>query len=258
MGEYLWERDDDDELTRLRSLESLYDVHTLAVLDRVGVGGGLACAEVGAGAGSVADWLCRRVGPTGRVVAVDVTPTFVARLAHDNMEVRGVDIIEHPLEDGAYDLVHARTLLEHLPCREEVIAGFVAALRPGGALVVEDVVLTGTTAVHPPSELIDRLNDAFAKGFAMSGADLDFGLRLPDALRAAGLVDVQADGHVPIVTSGTPSAHFQTHGLQRQGGLLVEAGLLSEDEVAAGIQIASSPGHTMFAPIMIAAWGRRP
>jgi SAM-dependent methyltransferase len=258
MAEYLWDQGDEDELTRLRSLEALYDVHTLDVLDRLGVGEGWACAEVGAGAGSVTDWLCRRIGPTGRVVAVDITTTFVERLDHGNLEVRRADVVEHPLEEGAFDLVHARALLEHLPAREEIVAQFAAALRPGGLLVAEDVVLTGTTAVHPPSELIERLNDAFAKGFAMSGADLDFGLRLPDTLRAAGLTDVDADGHVPIVTTGSPSAHFQTHGLRRQGGLLVEAGLLSEEDVAAGIDVASSPGHTMFAPIMIAAWGRRP
>jgi SAM-dependent methyltransferase len=258
MAEYLWEQGDEDELTRLRSLEALYDVHTRDVLDRIGVAEGWTCAEVGAGAGSVADWLCRRVGPRGRVVAVDITTAFVERLDHPNLEVRRADVVEHPLEEGGYDLIHARALLEHLPGREDVVAAFAAALRPGGVLVAEDVVLTGTTAVHPPSELIARLNDAFAKGFAMSGADLDFGLRLPDTLRAAGLTDVDADGHVPIVTTGSPSAHFQTHGLRRQGGLLVEAGLLSEEDVAAGIEVASSPGHTMFAPIMIAAWGRRP
>jgi SAM-dependent methyltransferase len=258
MAEYLWEQADEDELTRLRSLEALYDVHTFDVLDRLGVGEGWTCAEVGAGAGSVTDWLCRRVRPTGRVVAVDITTTFVERLDHRNLEVRRADVVEHPLEEGVYDLIHARTLLEHLPARDEVVAAFAAALRPGGVLVAEDVVLTGTTAVHPPSELIERLNDAFAKGFAMSGADLDFGIRLPDTLRAAGLTGVDADGHVPIVTSGTPSADFQTHGLRRQGSLLVEAGLLSDEDVAAGIEAASSPGHTMFAPIMIAAWGRHP
>jgi SAM-dependent methyltransferase len=258
MAEYLWDQGDEDELTRLRSLEALYDVHTFAVLDRLGVGPGWTCAEVGAGAGSVTGWLCERVGATGRVVAVDITPTFVARLDHGNLDVRGADVVAEPLEAGVYDLVHARALLEHLPNREEVVAQLATALRPGGVLVAEDVVLTGTTAVHPASELIERLNDAFAKGFAMSGADLDFGLRLPDTLRAAGLVDVDADGHVPIVTTGTASAHFQTHGLRRQGGLLVDAGLLTDEDVTAGIEVASSPGHTMFAPIMIAAWGRRP
>ena len=258
MAEYLWDQEDEDELTRLRSLEALYDVHTFDVLDRLGVGPGWRCAEVGAGAGSVTEWLCDRVGPTGRVVAVDITTTFLEPLGHGNLDVRRADVVAEPLEAGAYDLVHARTLLEHLATREEVVAQFAAALRPGGVLVAEDVVLTGTTQVHPPSELIERLNDAFAKGFAMGGADLDFGLRLPDTLRAAGLVDVDADGHVPIVTTGTASAHFQTHGLRRQGSLLVDAGLLTDEDVASGIEVASSPGHTMFAPIMIAAWGRKP
>src|SRR5262249_1904756 len=143
MAEYLWEQGDEDELTRLRSLEALYVVHAFDVVARMGVGAGWRCAEVGAGAGSVTEWLCDRVGPTGRVVAVDIPTTFLEPLGHGNLDVRCADVVAEPLEAGAYDLVHARTLLEHLATREEVVAQFAAALRPGGVLVAEDVLLTG-------------------------------------------------------------------------------------------------------------------
>jgi len=38
----------------------------------LGIREGLRCLEVGAGGGSVAAWLCEKVGPTGRVVATDI------------------------------------------------------------------------------------------------------------------------------------------------------------------------------------------
>jgi SAM-dependent methyltransferase len=261
MTEYLWEQTaatEDEELERLQVLQALYDPGTLPRLEAVGVTTGWTCAEVGAGAGSVADWLCRRVGPSGRVVALDLTTRYLAWLQHDNLEVRGADINGEPLEKDTYDLVHARMLLEHLPNREEVVAGFAAAVRPGGLVVAADVVLTGAGATHPPSELIDRLNDAFTKGFAFVGGDMDFGLKLPGAMTAAGLEDVQAVGYVPIAFSGTPSVAFQTLGLLRTAPMLVEAGLLTQDDVEQGLEAVRTPGMTLFAPALITTWARRP
>jgi hypothetical protein len=44
------------------------------VLSRLGVGPGWRCAEVGAGAGSLAQWLAGQVGDTGQVVATALDP----------------------------------------------------------------------------------------------------------------------------------------------------------------------------------------
>src|SRR3954454_13553394 len=60
------------ERDRLDGLTALYDGATIALCAQVGVGPGWRCAEVGAGTGSVAQLLAGRVGPAGRVVAVDL------------------------------------------------------------------------------------------------------------------------------------------------------------------------------------------
>ena len=66
------EADVEDEDTRLRLIEQASDPTTFAHLDRIGVGAGWRCLEVGAGGGSVAAWLGERVGPTGHVLALDL------------------------------------------------------------------------------------------------------------------------------------------------------------------------------------------
>ena len=68
----------DDELARLKLLEALCDPWTFRCLDGIGVRQGWRCLEVGAGAGSVVRWLSERVGSAGRVVAVDLDPSFSA------------------------------------------------------------------------------------------------------------------------------------------------------------------------------------
>ena len=69
------EADVEDEGARLRLIEQASDPTTLAHLDRIGVGAGWRCLEVGAGGGSVAAWLGERVGPTGHVLALGPRPT---------------------------------------------------------------------------------------------------------------------------------------------------------------------------------------
>ena len=60
------------ERERLGHLEAVWDPGTIRQLETVGVGEGWQCAEIGAGTGSIAEWLSHRVGATGHVVATDI------------------------------------------------------------------------------------------------------------------------------------------------------------------------------------------
>src|SRR5262249_46808189 len=116
---------------RLALLEALTDPGTIRHLELIGVAPGWRCWETGGGGGSVAAWLCERVGPAGHVIATDLDTRFLAALRHDNLDVRRHDIVAKPPPEGAFDLVHARALLVHLTQREAVLDRMVAALRPG-------------------------------------------------------------------------------------------------------------------------------
>ena len=239
-------------------MEALYDVGTRRYLEAVGVAEGWRCAEVGAGAGSITQWLSDRVGTSGAVLAIDLDIRFVEPLAErGNVEVRIQDITAEPLEESAYDLVHARAVLEHIPSRDEVVPRLVAALRPGGALVLEDVVIRHPP-FHPPSALWDRVGEAFTRAFELTGADALYGLRLPAAMEAAGVQDVESEARSRVAFSGTPSVDFMALSLEQLGDRFVAAGLLTADEVAQARDEIRTPGRVVLAPMMVAAWGRRP
>jgi tRNA A58 N-methylase Trm61 len=101
---------DEDERGRVRYLEAWADPLTIRHLEEIDVGVGWRCAEVGAGAGSVARWLADRVGPLGSVVATDIDLRFLTDLPA-NVEVRRQDISKEDLEPEIDDLVHCRVLL---------------------------------------------------------------------------------------------------------------------------------------------------
>ena len=69
-----------------------------------------------------------------------------------DLDVRGHRVVTDELDHAGFDLVHARAVLEHLPARDDVLARLVAALRPGGWLLVEDVDLADSPVGTGPAD----------------------------------------------------------------------------------------------------------
>src|SRR5882724_9938718 len=123
---------------RFNALTSLFDSGTIRHFENCGVGSGWQCLEIGGGGGSIASWLAARVGGMGRVVATDIDPRFLKALNHPLVEVWQHNIVSDPLPEAAFDLVHARLVLIHVPQREEVLRRMIRALKPGGWLLSEE------------------------------------------------------------------------------------------------------------------------
>ena len=129
--------DVEDESARLGALTSTRDRRTLRVIDRIGIAEGSTCLEAGAGSGTISRALAERVGPRGRVWSVDQDLRFHEEMPA-NVEVRQLDLAGDDLPIDAFDFVHARAVLQHIPERDEVFEKLAVATRPGGHLLVED------------------------------------------------------------------------------------------------------------------------
>ena len=101
------------------------------------------------------------------MVALDADTRFLDKLGAANLEVWRADVVQEPLPEGAFDLVHTRFLLQHLPERERVLEKLARAVKPGGHLIVFD------SGGAPPVALQDRERfDRFAMAFlAPRGAE---------------------------------------------------------------------------------------
>src|SRR5229473_152461 len=118
-------------------LPTVLDAGTVRHLESLGVGTGWRCLEAGAGAGSIARWLCECVGRGGHVLATDLDTRFVeaALLHRPNGTVLRHDLLRDHLPEASFDLVHARLLLAGLAEPSHGLARLVAALKPGGWLL---------------------------------------------------------------------------------------------------------------------------
>jgi ubiquinone/menaquinone biosynthesis C-methylase UbiE len=133
---YAYDNNDVAAVAHHAALADLLDDRTRTRIEGLLSLEGARCAEVAAGGGSVAHWLTTRVGSKGFVLATDVQPELIGPAA--GLVVLPHDITTNRLPGDAYDLVHARLLLNHLPNREVAVANMIASLRPGGWLLVED------------------------------------------------------------------------------------------------------------------------
>ncbi len=176
---------------RLSVLEAAFDPMTIGNLEEIGVRPGWRCLEVGAGGGSIARWLCDRVGPTGRVTAVDLDTRFVEPDAPANLEIHQCDVTETGVPGGDYDLIHTRAVLLHVPKgRDRIVAEMVEKLAPGGWILHEE----------PDADLLfagesDAWQEAWRSvlpALEQVGVDQRYGRRLPALLVHAGLEDVSA------------------------------------------------------------------
>jgi SAM-dependent methyltransferase len=241
------------EHERLRTLARVVDPATQRTLSRLGVGPGWACCDVGSGAGTVAAWLAAQ---GAGVVAVDVDIRFHGET--EGVEVREADVTTEPLGDAAFDLVHARGLLQHLAEREAVLDAMVAATRPGGWVVVTDVDWVQFDAQDIPEPFATLSAVARQYSVHQHGYDGEWGRRLLGAFQARGLEDVTAEGLTWTMHGGTDSAEWYVGALARAAPLLPPEIFPEGFSVDEAIARARRPDFAILSPMSVTAVGRRP
>lgn len=244
------------EQERLGFLAEARDPKSKGIIERCGIRAGWHCLELGAGAGTLSTWMAEKVGDDGRVMSTDIELRFHAP-ATPNMIVRQHDVTTDPLPRAHFDLVHARAVLQHIPEREDVIDKLTDALKPGGWIVLEDGNFLSFAEQSVP-EAYRPLHEIICTGQTTQWRDPNFGLQLLGALRDRGYVDLDVVGDVWAMRPGEPGGEWWFLALERAGTRLVEAGLMTDDQVRAAIDVVREPGFVMASPLSMAVMGRRP
>jgi len=258
---YLLDNANEKADARMQVLARLYDAPTQLALARTGVTTGWHCLEVGGGGGSVARWLAQRVGPAGRVLCTDINTRIIEGhrgAAPGNLEVALHDIARDPLPQTAFDLVHVRLVLIHVPERELALERMVGALKPGGWLVVEDF----DTASMEPDTRVNQYETplptaAAVRKFLSHSHDGYFGRRLHGRFRTLGLTEVSAEARLVMFDRRNGGAELMRVNFEQLGPDLIAAGLITQRQIDADLATLTGEDFAMPSPVMWSVLGRR-
>ncbi|MFC8717941.1 class I SAM-dependent methyltransferase [Kitasatospora sp. NPDC057198] len=258
-GAYLFDNGSAHAAGQHRCLATWLDPVSVGALRAGGVRPGMRCLDVGTGAGSVALWLAGQVAPGGSVLATDLVPLPVP--VRPGLTVRQHDVVRDELPLGAFDLVHVRLVLSHLPEREAVLARLFAALRPGGVLHLLEFDAEYAPVLTAPDErargLYERYQQAKLRAFRTRGSHQGWGRECAGALARAGFTDVAAQVRIDLLAPGTPQREMQLHNTWHLREALLREGL-TEDELAELRGLFADPRFLACSNVVYAVRGRRP
>lgn len=144
--------------------------------------------DLGSGGGIDCFLAARKVGPTGRVIGVDMTPAMLEKarlnkekLAADNVEFRLGEIEHLPIPDASVDVIISNCVINLSPDKPQVFREAYRVLKPGGFLAVSDIVTDG-----PLPESIKASLSAWA-GCVSGALEVD---EYISAIRTAGFEDM--------------------------------------------------------------------
>jgi 2-polyprenyl-3-methyl-5-hydroxy-6-metoxy-1,4-benzoquinol methylase len=244
--------------TRFNALSTIFDSGTRRRLLNRGLAPGWHCLEVGGGGGSIARWLSERVGAGGRVVVTDIDTRFVEKLKRPNLEVFCHDITRDQLAEQAFDLIHTRMVLIHLPERDDVLRRLVTALKPGGWLVCEEfdgLSLPPDPAVSP-GEAVLKTHEAMRRLNGDRHVDPRCGRLLFGRFRALGLAEVGAEAHLCMVQAGSPFATLLRASYQLRRSAMIDAGYITAEEFDHDLARMEEPEFMTPSPMMWTVLGR--
>jgi hypothetical protein len=150
-------------------------------------------------------------------------------------------------------------LIPWLPDKVLALRRMVAALRPRGVLLDEEPDWV-TIFETPESSALRHVTLAAMRYLeATCPIDTQYGRRLVDDLRAAGLEDVEAEGRCAIVRGGSPpAAHFLRLTIEKFRAPLIGDHRVDEGEFEEALAVLEDPDANVMFPLTVAAWGRRP
>ena len=145
--------------------------------------------DLGAGAGFDAFLAARRVGPSGLVIGVDMTPAMLEKARQNatkagtsNVEFRLGEIEHLPVADASIDVIISNCVINLSPDKRAVFAEASRVLKSGGRLAISDVVATA-----PIPDMLAKSLPAHAA--CVAGAADTWSVK--DMLAAAGFSDIR-------------------------------------------------------------------
>ncbi|NPV04128.1 MAG: arsenite methyltransferase [Syntrophaceae bacterium] len=197
--------------------------------------------DLGSGAGFDCFLAAGRVGKTGRVIGVDMTPEMVERATENarkdgfaNVEFRLGDIEHLPVEDGSVDVIISNCVINLAPDKGRVFREAFRVLKPGGRLMVSDIVLA-----RPLPDALKNSVAAYVGCVAGASLKEDY----LEVMRQAGFENVTVHDEAPFPVDCVTTDPMLS-GLSESLSLPVEELARQAAETVLSVRVSGTKPHT--------------
>jgi SAM-dependent methyltransferase len=162
-----------------------------------------------------------------------------------------------PFENDSFDLVFARLLLIHVPGCEDVIQEMVRVCKPGGTVMVQDLVIPKTADLYPENWAYEKINQAMRELFA----NPDMGKQLPLLFKNHGLADIRIRSDIFLLHEKGLAKKLMTQTAEGMLERMLENGILEESKKTEFIEemkrVEASNNYTFLTNPFITVWGAK-
>ena len=225
---------------RLNILSDVLFNDTRSLLEVNGLTTGQSFLDLGCGGGNVAILAAQIVGDGGNVTGIDFDESIIELARQDavskgvnNVSFRTVSAYEISY-NNEFNIVYARFLLSHLARPAEVLEKMLAAVKPGGKVIVEDIHFIGHFC-YPACEAFNRYVALYAASAQHNHQNADIGPSMVSLFRQAGIENIAFDVIQPCFSTG-PGKWMAYITMDKIKKAAKDYKLASEQEVAGILQ----------------------
>ena len=257
------------ELERLRDQHAAWRSETESLWASAGFGAGQHLVDLGSGPGFTALDLAQRVGPTGRVAALDKASAYLdfvkaeARRRHAaNVYTVEADITQIDAIDGHFDGAFCRFFLAFLIADlDAVLSCIYRSLKPGGVFAAMEYLTLASATCSPPVRGFDAHTQAWIRFYSDNGGDTAVGSYLPAKMRNAGFRITHSNCVGGMARSGTRLWHWWGRLMADFGDKLAAGGLMTAEELRqlreGWAHLTGQPDAFIHTPVLMQLVGRK-
>ena len=192
---------------RLDIVEKIYGKSSRLLFSEIGLHMGMNVLDVGCGNGNVSCWLAKKIGPYGRVIAVDssIEQLKIAEKKAHEQQIYNIDFSLMRGEEldqikDSFDIVYCRFFLFHIKQPSFVLKKMYLRVKVGGCLICEEPSIN-TAFCYPNNNSYSLVRSKFVDLCKEEGLDPDVGLKLKEMFASIGCKENIVQFSQPVLNS---------------------------------------------------------
>lgn len=247
-----------DEMYRLELVSKTYDFVSQRQIKSLNLKENCRCLDIGSGSGSMAAWLAKQPG-ISEVIALDRYVSLLkTRLqTSSRLKIIQLDINDDDNSLDQFDFINVRFVFMHLRQRAELLKKIAGWVKPGGWLVVSDIIDISPEQADDPlyHKVMSTMWNVLIETI---GTDKNWSHSLNNRFKTLGFTDIQSEVYLPSVGKGSLMAEFWYLTWKQIHDRLIEMGDLDDETLTKAEKALIHGDVVALSPGMFTCIGRKP